>query len=346
MNTRELKFNYDDFNKKKLIKIIEKFGGVENISICYFSTYKINYTRTEYLLNLFNEIGIKFEVVTSDRKGVLKYFDCLKKLFKVRKKHDLVFVSFRGQEILPFVKLLIPRKKIIFDAFVSIYDTLCFDRQIFSPKSIFGKFFKFYDTFLCKISNLVLVDTKTHADYFSREFSSKNIDYLYVGCNQNMFNFKQNKKIKNDKFTVFWYGYANPLQGADVILRAAEILKDNKNIRFVIGGPVEDKYSELVKELNLDNVTFLGGFPYNTLPNLVASSDLCLGGHFSKLPKATRVIPGKAFQFHSVGKNMILGDCPANRELFLEGETVSYCRSNDSRDLAEKIIFFFNKHKK
>ena len=61
--------------------------------------------------------------------------------------------------------------EIIFDAFISVYDTLCFDRKKFRSNSIIGKFLKWYDSYLCNISDIVLVDTKTHKKYFEKEFN-------------------------------------------------------------------------------------------------------------------------------------------------------------------------------
>lgn len=338
MNKNGLKFDYHDFNKKKFIEILSNYNSFKKNKIIYFSTYKINYTRTEYLFELLKELKIDFEIVHSQKKGLLKYFDSLIKLIKKKEEADLILVAFRGHEIIPFVKLLLPKKTIIFDAFISVYDTLCFDRQIFKPKSLIGRFFKNYDKFLCKISDLVLVDTRTHAKYFKQEFNCKNVDYLYVGCNRKMFYPRKKIAKKGDKFIVFWYGYGNPLQGADVILRAAAKLKNNKNIIFNIGGPIENKYKQLIKELNLTNVNFIGKFPYKDLPNLIDKADLCLGGHFSNLPKAMRVIPGKVFQYIEMNKVVILSKNEANFELFMKSRINLFVPPNNPQKLAKEIL--------
>ena len=44
--------------------------------------------------------------------------------------YDMVFVGFLGQPLMPLIHLLTP-SPILFDAFLSIYDTLCFDRRVF-----------------------------------------------------------------------------------------------------------------------------------------------------------------------------------------------------------------------
>jgi glycosyltransferase involved in cell wall biosynthesis len=248
----------------------------------------------------------------------------------------VIFLAFRGHEILPFFRLL-TRKPIIFDAFVSAYDTLCFDRKIFKPDSVLGKILKWYDAYLCRIADFVLVDTKTHSEYFANEFKAKNVSYLYLESNRDLFKPIETEKKKN-KFIVFWYGKCWPLQGVEVILKAAEILKDDSKIVFRLVGPVRKKYKNLVATLNSKNIEFIDYVSYESLPSEIAKADLCLGGHFSDIPKAKRVIPGKAFQFIACGRKTILGDNPANRELFNEAENIYFVRMNSGEELATKIL--------
>lgn len=339
MTKAGLKFDYHQFNKKKLVKILSNWGEPQNIHIGYFTTHRLNYTRTEYLLNLFEELHLDVTIIHSKKKGILRYFLALVLLLIQRKKLDVVIVAFRGHEILPFVKLLIPKKPIIFDAFVSVYDTVCLDRQLFKPTSIIGKFLKLYDIFLCRISNLVLVDTKTHAEYFTSEFNCNNVDYLYVGCNKKMFYPRsKNKKKKGDPFIVFWYGEGNPLQGVDVILKTAKALESHHDIVFRLGGPIKKKYEDLINELQLINVEFLGYIPYEQLPDEINKADLCLAGHFSDVPKAKRVIPGKAFQFFEMDKTIIFNNNVSNRELMCLSGKLIFCESLSVKKIARKII--------
>lgn len=330
-----LKFDYNNFNQKNLNKILSKFGDPKKSRILYLSTYKANYTRTETLLELFKKNKINFKTIFVEGSKI-KYFKVIYNLIKYQKSYDIIFVAFRGHEILPFIKLL-TRKPIIFDAFVSVYDTLCFDREIFKPNSFIGEFLKWYDKFLCRISKVVLVDTKEHKDYFEKEFDVNNIDYLYVGCNEDLFKPIETKK-RESTFVVFWYGSANPLQGVNTILKSANLLEKNKNVQFRLVGPIREKYSKLIKNLKLGNIEFIDFIPYDKLPVEINKADLCLGGHFSNKDKAKRVIPGKTFQFISCNKPTIVADNPANRELFRETRHLSFIEPGSPEKLASKIL--------
>ena len=334
-----LKFDYNQFNRNALFKVISKFGDPKTVKVLYLSTYIPNYIRTETILQLLEDLNIETKkVLLGD--SALKYPGAICSLLRHSRSYDVIFVAFRGHEILPLVKLF-TRKPLVFDAFVSVYDTLCFDRKLFSPSSLIGKCLKWYDAFLCGISSLVLVDTSAHKRYFETEFQAENIDYLYVGCNERLF--KPLPVVKNqDKFTVFWYGYANPVQGIDVILESAGLL-ENENVSFRLVGPVRKKYAALTEEMNLKNVEFVDFVAYEDLPAEINRADLCLAGHFSDRNKAARVIAGKTFQFLACGKPTILGDNPANRELFIEGDVVHFVKMNDPNDLARKILEIKNR---
>jgi glycosyltransferase involved in cell wall biosynthesis len=328
-----LNFDYEKFNEENLIKILSKFKDPKKIKILYISTYFPNYTRTETILDLFDRLKIKYKPLLV---GKSNYIKAIYNLIKYQKNYDLIFVAFRGHETLPFIKLF-TRKPIIFDAFISIYDTLCFDRKKIKPYSLFGKLLKKYDKYLCKKSDMVLVDTKTHSEYFKKEFNCKNIDYLYVGCNKKLFKPLKIKE-KSKKFTVFWYGASNPLQGAEIILKAAKLLESEKNIVFKLVGPLRKKYPKLIKKLNLKNVGFEDYISYEKLPEEINKSDLCLGGHFSKINKAKRVIAGKTFQFLACNKDTILGNNKANKELFQKTNTSDFVELDSASELARKII--------
>jgi len=328
--------DYENFNDKQIFDVLSKFGNPEKIKVLYVSTYYFsNYIRTKSILDILRRNRIKIISILEENKK-LRYFLALFATIIRLKECNVIFLPFRSHELLPIFRF-ITKKPIIFDAFISLYDTLCFDRKIFRPDSIVGKILKCYDAYLCRIANFVLVDTKTHCEYFKKEFNAKNISYLYLECNKELFKPVNVEKDRN-KFIVFWYGKCWPLQGAEVILRAAKILKDESEIIFRLVGPVRKKYKNLVANLNSKNIEFIDYVPYESLPSEIAKADLCLGGHFSDIPKAKRVIPGKAFQFIACGRKTILGDNPANRELFSEAENIYFVKMNSAEELAKIIL--------
>jgi glycosyltransferase involved in cell wall biosynthesis len=325
--------DYKWFNRNNIQRILSRYGEVHRLNLLYISTYIPNYTRTETLLSTLKEVGVNTTVVLLGNDK-WKYFKAVLEVLRRQKDCDVIIVGFRGQEILPFIRLT-THKPIIFDAFFSIYDTLCFDRCVLRPDSMVGRLLKWYDGFLCSLCNVTLLDTNAYKEYFEREFGALNIEYLYVGCNDKMF--RPFEFDRRGDFTVFWYGYANPLQGVDVILSAAKKL-EGRRVSFKLVGPIREKYGALIEELKLSNVDFVDFVPYEDLPVEINRADICLGGHFSDKGKARRVIAGKSFQFVACNKRTIVGDNAANHEIFNEDSLVHFVKMNDADALAAKIL--------
>jgi glycosyltransferase involved in cell wall biosynthesis len=326
-------FDFRRFNRRNVLSVISRFGTPRKLRILYLSTYHSHYTRTESLLALFGEVGLRVRAVLLGESR-FRYAQAVLTLLRHGPAHDVIFVAFRGQEILPVLRMF-TSKPIVFDAFVSVYDTLCLDRGTFQAGSVVGRSLRAYDRWLCGMSDVVLVDTRAHQEYFKKQFGVSNVEYLYVGCNEDLFA-PQRVSRRRGPYTVFWYGTANPVQGVEVVLQAAKLL-EGEHIRFRLVGPVKLKYGKLLSHLAAENVDLADYVPYKELPAEINMADLCLGGHFSLKGKATRVIAGKTFQFLACAKPTIIGDNPANRELFIEGDLVHFVPMGNPSALADKV---------
>lgn len=318
--------------------------------ILFLCGAKKSYVRNSLNLKVLKKIA-KVINISSDAKSychriplvLLRFIFCFQ-------KYDLVFVGFLGQVLMPFVKLR-TKKPILFDAFISLYDTLCFDRKTFKPNSLIGKFAFWLDRKSCEWADIIITDTNAHTDYFSKTFGIQRDKFktVYLGADADIF-YPRNVQKNIDKFIVFYYGSVLPLQGIDVILKAAKILERDKKIIFQLVGPVQKKYGKLIKALDPHNIEFIDWIPYKQLPDKIAKADICLGGHFSNIDKAKRLISGKAYQFIAMKKPVILGDNPASKELFENRKnailvemgnpdalTQAILGLKENRDLAQRI---------
>lgn len=103
-------------------------------------------------------------------------------------------------------------------------------------------------------------------------------------------------------------------------------------------GPQQKRILRLADDLGINNITFADWVPYKDLPLEIAKADICLGGHFADIAKAKRVIAGKTYQFIAMKKPVIVGDCPANRELFINRENALMVNMADAGSLAQTIL--------
>lgn len=301
-----------------------------------------NYSRIAVMLEGLPQNNIKLIITTIHRTSYfLRYLDLLWKLISYRDKNfDLIFIGFFGQPLIPIVKKLTD-KPIVIDTFMSTYDTLCFDRKRFNPNSLFGRFFYWLDKYSSELSDIVLLDTNEHIDYFVNTFNldREKFQRIFVGADDSIF-YPREALENSNKFKIFYYSTYLPLHGIEYIIIAAKKLETFEDIEFkIVGKGLESKkIMQLKQELDVRNIEFVDWIPYNELPLEIAKADVCLGGHFSDIDKAKRVISGKTFQFIAMRKPVIIGDNLASKELFENKKTALFVEHANANALANAIL--------
>lgn len=255
------------------------------------------------------------------------------------KNHDLCAAGFLAQPLVPLLRIF-TKKPILFDAFISIYDTLVFDRRKFAPESPVARLAFLLDQMSCALSRIILVDTQAHADYFQRTFGVPpgKMRVLPVGCDERIFSPIPEQR---ESPVVLYYSSFLPLHGTETVIRAAKLVQEtDPGIRFhIIGRGMEyRRIFDLANRLAVKNVGFFPPVPLQQLPGHIAGAAVCLGGHFADSDKARRVIAGKTYQCLAMGKATIVGDNPANRELLTHGKDAWFCEMNNPRALADSIL--------
>jgi glycosyltransferase involved in cell wall biosynthesis len=257
-----------------------------------------------------------------------------------RPAYDVCFVGFYGQPLTIALSKLQSRP-IVFDAYISTYDTLCHDRKWFPPNSPLGRFAFWLDWRSCQVSARVITDTQAHARYFAETFDvpEDRMTSIYVGCDETIFQPVESEVTVDGLCRVFYYGSFLPLHGTDVIVEAAALLRDRPDIEITIGGDGAGRsgIQRLIADRGLSNIRMPGWIGLIDLPSYIARASICLGGHFSTVSKAARVVSTKTFQFVAMRKPTIVGDNAATRELFVSGEHVVSVPMGDAAALANAI---------
>ena len=312
------------------------------MKVLYIAGREPEYVRNALLLKGLAKQGLEIlDCTDSSSSYPARYCKVLCKFITRSKKHiSFVFIGFFGQPLVPIIRRL-TKKPIILDAFLSAYDTMCFDRKRFKPDSLAGKFFYWLDKHSCENSDRILLDTNAHIDYFVSTFGLQREKFqrVFVGADESLF-YPRDVNREYDKFRVFYYASYLPLHGMEFIILAAKRLMPQKDIEFrIVGkGPEQKRILKLADDLGVKNITFVDWVPYEDLPLEIAKADLCLGGHFSDIEKAKRVIAGKTYQFIAMKKPVIVGDCAANREFFTDKENAYMVKMGNADALAEAIL--------
>ena len=320
---------------------LEKFcESLKKTTILMTGKYKPwTYSRGATILQGLKENGVNVKQCI----GPKSYY---RRLFKIlRKSFDYIIVS--GILELFFVKILQPmhKKPIIFDVFISRYNTEVEDRKRVSKYSIKAFMLYLLDYFSCSIADKKFLDTKAHVNYFKNKYKLKDFGVVYVGANEKLWKKKNIDIIKNNKFNVVFWGAFSPLHGTETIVRAAKKL-EGKNIQFhLLGfakkGESGQKYSDtetLAKKLNLKNITIRTYVTLKTnLVDYANSADVCLG-IFGETKKSVIVIPHKSFEAIALGKPLITIKAKANSEVFAHKKNCLMVAPENEKELANAVL--------
>ncbi len=307
--------------------------------VLYFGFYDPDYARNRVLISGLRANGVEVLECHDNSSGLKKFFNLYKKHKAFKNKYDVIVIGFLGHTVVPFVKI-ISLKPVVFDAFISLYDSNVFDRKSVKPKSIRAIYYWFLDWLSMKLADLVLFDTQEHINYVSKEFGirKEKLRRIFVGTDDDIFYPRETLNIDMSKypFTVYFHGSFIPLQGVDCIIKAAKLL-EKEDIQFNIlgNGQTYSEIRKLVDGLKLKNLNFINRVEYDKLPEHINKSDICLG-IFGNTEKAKRVIPNKVYECAAMKKPIITADTPAIRELFNEKDMVLI--KPDPENLVSAII--------
>lgn len=144
----------------------------------------------------------------------------------------------------------------------------------------------------------------------------------------------------SDKFIVLFAGVLGWSQGLEIILDCANLLKDKKDIIFLIigEGPVKKALIEKTRKDNIDNVKFLPLQPYKKYPLVVNSSDVCLVTLSDKVK--TPVVPSKILGYMSSGKPIVaaIPKISDGNEIINEAKCGFCMQPHESEKMAESIL--------
>lgn len=312
----------------------------------FISTKNLDYIRNVQEIKRLEESYTSCKIIGSYSKS---YFVRLCKvyteiLFTKMSEFDIIWVGFAPQLVLPlFWKFR--GKKVVIDFFISLYDTICFDRKLISPKGIFGRMLYKLDRLTLEGADEIICDTKAHKNYFLEEFKVKNKEYnvLYLEADTSLFYPRKEKRPLSleEKFIVLYFGTILPLQGVEVILSAVDLLKEEKELHVFIIGPMKEELKKGAPKA--ENITYIDWLSGKDLARYIAMADLCLAGHFhGEISKAGRTIPGKAYIFKAMEKKIILGDNQANHEIFKKDDNTFFVPMGNPARLAEMILLIKN----
>lgn len=257
-------------------------------------------------------------------------------------KHDAVLIPFMGHldiwVLWPIARLRgVP---IIWDVFISLYDTVVCDRRKWRPESMSARLLFWFEKTTFRLASKAFSDTAHGARYLEQLYHlpSGRVDYVWVGVEAERFPILP-PRVPQEVTQVLFYGQFIPLHGIGTIVAAAEKLAEEAlPIQFTLIGTGQeaDAVDAQIKRLDLSNITRVLWVDYERLIDALEQADICLG-IFGTSNKAHNVIPNKVFQILATGRPLITADTPAIRELIKEDKGIALVPPGDADALAQAI---------
>lgn len=143
------------------------------------------------------------------------------------------------------------------------------------------------------------------------------------------------------RFVVTYAGAMGPANDITTTIRAAELLKDDERIHFLMVGDGKDrKKAEALKdELGLTNVTFAGLRSKQDMKAVLGATDACLAT-LMPIPMFKTVYPNKIFDYLAAGRPIIMSIDGVIREVVEKAQAGRFIEPGRPETIVEAVRAF------
>lgn len=268
---------------------------------------------------------------------IVRYLAC--------KRPKLIYVPYPAVFVIFLLSWLPQRLRpncIIADAFISIYDTVVFDRSLINENGLPARILKWIEKRAYAYTDKLVVDTPQNARFFCKLFGLTEEKVVVIPLSTNEIDFKYTPYSPKSSYSqVLFVGTLVPLHGIQTILDAIRLVSKRSDIHFKLVGNGQDAHiiEAWLKTYSLPIVWEKEWLPSNRIAEEIGLADICLGV-FGLGNKTQRVCPFKIYAYASMGKAIITGetDWLKNTTDGLSYEPFLSVPTGNAEALAEKII--------
>jgi glycosyltransferase involved in cell wall biosynthesis len=202
------------------------------------------------------------------------------------------------------------------------------------------------ETFLYRRADHVVSLTRS----FSHHIAARGVDHARISVLTNGADLSQymplcrengiRKALKlRGKFVASYIGTHGMAHGLDTVLRAADLLREEKDIVFLLvgGGAERERLLARRDEMGLENVLMLPQQPKEQMPHILAASDACMV-LLKKQDLFKTVIPSKIFEAMAMERPIILGVEGESKGIIEQGNCGLCIEPENERELAVSVL--------
>jgi len=340
----------------------ESSNGPNTLRVCYFGTYRANYSRNQMMIaglrmngveviecheTLWHGIEDRVNATTGGwlrptfwKRLIQTYMRLLKRYRQVG-DYDILIVGYPGQFDVFLGRLLgwFRGKPLVWDVFMSIF-LIALERGLDEHGNLTVKILKAIEWVGLRLPNLLIQDTSEYVAWFGRVYGlgSDRFQLVPTGADDRIFQPLPMRDRRITQFQVIYYGTFIPNHGVEHIIEAAKLLQDDCEIQFeLVGtGPEQTQAIEQAQAYNLSNIKFIEWLEKPALLQRVAQADVCLGA-FGTTPQSMMTIQNKIYEGLAMRRPVITGDSHTLRQVFKHGTHLFLCERANGSALASAI---------
>lgn len=200
-------------------------------------------------------------------------------------------------------------------------------------------------------SEIITGQTQGIVNNISSRFSDRTVYWLPNGADVDYFepekitsNWRIENNFSDTDFILLYAGVLGHAQGLEVILNAANILKDKKEIKFILigSGPEKENLLDVKIKLKLENVFFFDTVSKNKIPEIIKACNASIIP-LKKIELFKGAIPSKIFETLAMKKPILLGVDGEAKKLFINDRKCGlFFEPENPDDLSDKIIKLYS----
>ena len=255
---------------------------------------------------------------------------------------DAFLVGFPGHGDVGLARLAgtARRAPIVFDAFVSLYESAVEDRQSVASGSRAAYRYALEDRVASALATRVVLDTDTHAHYFAERFGVplRKLRRIWVGADDDVM--RPGGEPDDSRFRVFVYASFIPLHGLEYVVGAAHLLQQRgEDVSFTVVGAGDGRAAypptrcrRRRREHQLRGLAALRDAPgsHERGPRVP--------GHLRHVSQGWSGDPEQAVRRAAVARPVVTADTPAVREVLEHGRDIWLCAAGSAEALAESVV--------
>ena len=198
--------------------------------------------------------------------------------------------------------------------------------------------------FLYRQADCVMVNSPGYIDHV-RKHGARQVELVQNGADPDMFaprvdgyNFRCEHDLQ-DKFIVLYAGAHGMSNDLEVVLQAAELLRNEAGIRLVLIGDGKEKRALQAKAraMNLPNLLFIPPAIKDEMPGVLAAADACIA-ILKPIDLYKTTYPNKVFDYMAAGRPVVLAIDGVIRQVVETAGAGIFVRPGDPGEMAQAIL--------